>query len=150
MLIDGAYLEETRVVICNEEEIDHFDHETKSRQQVRGNLYLAKVARVEPSLQAAFVDYGKEKHGFLSFSEIHPDYFQIPVADRKLLLQREKDLTEKFSPKDPNNEENNDADVEKNTTEQDAANFEANINFKISKEREKVFSKYRIQEVIKK
>ena len=150
MLIDGAYLEETRVVICNEEEIDDFDHETKSRQQVRGNLYLAKVARVEPSLQAAFVDYGKEKHGFLSFSEIHPDYFQIPVADRKLLLQREKDLTEKFSPKDPNNEENNDADVEKNTTEQDAANFEANINFKISKEREKVFSKYRIQEVIKK
>ena len=102
MLIDGAYLEETRVVICNEEEIDDFDHETKSRQQVRGNLYLAKVARVEPSLQAAFVDYGKEKHGFLSFSEIHPDYFQIPVADRKLLLQREKDLTEKFSPKDPN------------------------------------------------
>ena len=150
MLIDGAYLEETRVVICNEEEIDDFDHETKSRQQVRGNLYLAKVARVEPSLQAAFVDYGKEKHGFLSFSEIHPDYFQIPVADRKLLLQREKDLTEKFSPKDPNNEDSTDADLEKNVTDQDAANFEANINFKISKEREKVFSKYRIQEVIKK
>ena len=73
MLIDGAYPEETRVIITNDDEIDDFDHETKNKQQIRGNLYLAKIARVEPSLQAAFVDYGKERHGFLPFSEIHPD-----------------------------------------------------------------------------
>ena len=65
MLIDGAYPEETRVIITNDDEIEDFDHETKNKQQIRGNLYLAKIARVEPSLQAAFVDYGKERHGFL-------------------------------------------------------------------------------------
>ena len=106
MLIDGAYPEETRVIVTNDGEIEDFDYETKNKQQIRGNLYLAKIARVEPSLQAAFVDYGKEKHGFLSFNEIHPDYFQIPVADRKILVQHEKELTEKFSTKESNGPEN--------------------------------------------
>ena len=86
MLIDAEYLEETRVVITNDNEINDFDHETANKKQIRGNLYLAKIARVEPSLQAAFVDYGNEKHGFLAFSEIHPDYFQIPIADKEILL----------------------------------------------------------------
>ena len=95
MLIDGAYLEETRVVICNEEEIDDFDHETKSKQQVRGNLYLAKVARVEPSLQAAFVDFGNNRNGFLPLTEIHPDYFKIPSADKEIVSELNDKINEK-------------------------------------------------------
>ena len=89
MLIDAKYLEETRVVVTNDNEIEDFDHETTTKKQNRGNLYLAKIARVEPSLQAAFVDYGNERHGFLAFSEIHPDYFQIPIADKEALLKDE-------------------------------------------------------------
>ena len=89
MLIDAEYLEETRVVVTNDNEIEDFDHETTTKKQNRGNLYLAKIARVEPSLQAAFVDYGNERHGFLAFSEIHPDYFQIPIADKEELLKEE-------------------------------------------------------------
>ena len=89
MLIDAKYLEETRVVVTNDNEIEDFDHETTTKKQNRGNLYLAKIARVEPSLQAAFVDYGNERHGFLAFSEIHPDYFQIPIADKEALLKSE-------------------------------------------------------------
>ena len=87
MLIDAKYLEETRVVVTNDNEIEDFDHETTTKKQNRGNLYLAKIARVEPSLQAAFVDYGNDRHGFLAFSEIHPDYFQIPIADKEALLK---------------------------------------------------------------
>ena len=91
MLIDAEYINETRVIVTNNDELIDFDHETARKKQNRGNLYLAKIARVEPSLQAAFVDYGNEKHGFLAFSEIHPDYFQIPVADREIILQKENE-----------------------------------------------------------
>lgn len=83
MLIDAAYREETRVVILDSNQILNYDYETSSKQQLKGNIYLAKVTRVEASLQAAFVDYGQERHGFLPFSEIHPDYYQIPVSDRE-------------------------------------------------------------------
>ncbi|MDR0632332.1 MAG: ribonuclease E/G [Holosporaceae bacterium] len=83
MLIDSAHMEEIRVAVVNGEKLDKFDFEIPSKAQVKGNIYLAKVIRVEPSLQAAFVDYGGERHGFLSFSEIHCDYFQIPVDDRR-------------------------------------------------------------------
>ncbi|MDR2157785.1 MAG: S1 RNA-binding domain-containing protein, partial [Holosporaceae bacterium] len=79
MLIDSAHLEEIRVAVVDGEKLDKFDFETPSKAQVKGNIYLAKIVRVEPSLQAAFVDYGADRHGFLSFSEIHHDYFQIPV-----------------------------------------------------------------------
>ncbi len=89
MLIDASHPEETRVVVVKGDKVEDFDFESANRKQLRGNIYLAKVTRVEPSLQAAFVDYGGNRHGFLAFSEIHPDYYQIPVADRQALLAEE-------------------------------------------------------------
>jgi ribonuclease E len=86
MLIDASHAEETRVVVLDGNRLEDFDVETASRKQLKGNIYLAKVVRVEPSLQAAFVEYGGNRHGFLAFGEIHPDYYQIPVADRQRLL----------------------------------------------------------------
>jgi ribonuclease E len=86
MLIDASHPEETRIVIANGNRLEDFDVEVESRKQLKGNIYLAKVTRVEPSLQAAFVDYGGNRHGFLAFNEIHPDYYQIPVADREALM----------------------------------------------------------------
>jgi ribonuclease E len=89
MLIDATHPEETRVVVLRHGRVEEFDYESASRKLLRGNIYLAKVTRVEPSLQAAFVDYGGNRHGFLAFNEIHPDYYQIPVADRQALLEEE-------------------------------------------------------------
>src|SRR5690554_7471806 len=89
MLIDATHAEETRVVVVDGNKVEEFDFESENRRQLAGNIYLAKVTRVEPSLQAAFVDYGGNRHGFLAFSEIHPDYYQIPVADRQALLKAE-------------------------------------------------------------
>jgi ribonuclease E len=90
MLIDATHPEETRVVVLRGNRVEEFDFESATRKQLRGNIYLAKVTRVEPSLQAAFVDYGGNRHGFLAFSEIHPDYYQIPVADRQALIEEEE------------------------------------------------------------
>ncbi len=90
MLIDATHAEETRVVVVDGNKVEEFDFETVNKRQLAGNIYLAKITRVEPSLQAAFVDYGGNRHGFLAFSEIHPDYYQIPVADRKALLEEER------------------------------------------------------------
>jgi ribonuclease E len=90
MLIDATHPEETRVVVLRGNRVEEFDFESANRRQLRGNIYLAKVTRVEPSLQAAFVDYGGNRHGFLAFSEIHPDYYQIPVADRQALIAEEE------------------------------------------------------------
>ena len=90
MLIDATHSEETRVVVVDGNKVEEFDFETVNKRQLAGNIYLAKVTRVEPSLQAAFVDYGGNRHGFLAFAEIHPDYYQIPVADRKALLDEER------------------------------------------------------------
>ncbi len=89
MLIDATHPEETRVVVQRNGRVEEFDFESAARKLLRGNIYLAKVTRVEPSLQAAFVDYGGNRHGFLAFNEIHPDYYQIPVADRQALLEEE-------------------------------------------------------------
>jgi len=89
MLIDATHAEETRVVTVRGNRLDEFDFETSTKTQLKGNIYLAKVTRVEPSLQAAFVEYGGNRHGFLAFSEIHPDYYQIPVADREELLEQQ-------------------------------------------------------------
>ena len=89
MLIDATHPEETRVVVVRGNRVEEFDFESANRKQLRGNIYLAKVTRVEPSLQAAFVDYGGNRHGFLAFSEIHPDYYHLPVADRQALLEQE-------------------------------------------------------------
>ncbi len=92
MLIDATHPEETRVVVVDGNRVDDFDFESEAKRQLAGNIYLAKVTRVEPSLQAAFVEYGGNRHGFLAFSEIHPDYYQIPVADREALLAEEAAL----------------------------------------------------------
>ncbi|MFL6769496.1 MAG: ribonuclease E/G, partial [Sphingomicrobium sp.] len=89
MLIDARHPEETRVAVVKGNRIEEFDFESAEHKQLKGNIYLAKVTRVEPSLQAAFVDYGGNRHGFLAFSEIHPDYYQIPKADRDALLREE-------------------------------------------------------------
>src|ERR1700734_3929464 len=89
MIIDASHPEETRVVFLRGNRVEEFDFESASKRPLRGNIYLAKVTRVEPSLQAAFIDYGGNRHGFLAFSEIHPDYYQIPVADRQALLEEE-------------------------------------------------------------
>ena len=89
MLIDASHPEETRVVVVRGSRIEEFDFESEHKKQLKGNIYLAKVTRVEPSLQAAFVEYGGNRHGFLAFSEIHPDYYQIPKADREALLAEE-------------------------------------------------------------
>jgi ribonuclease E len=94
MLIDATHPEETRVVVLRHGRIEEFDWESASRKLLRGNIYLAKVTRVEPSLQAAFVDYGGNRHGFLAFNEIHPDYYQIPIADRQALLREEAEAEE--------------------------------------------------------
>lgn len=90
MLIDATHSEETRVVVVDGNKVEEFDFETVNKRQLAGNIYLAKVTRVEPSLQAAFVEYGGNRHGFLAFAEIHPDYYQIPVADRKALIEEER------------------------------------------------------------
>src|SRR5687768_1205386 len=89
MLIDATHSEETRVVVVRGNRIDEFDFESAARKQLKGNIYLAKVTRVEPSLQAAFVDYGGNRHGFLASSEIHPAYYQIPKPDREALLRED-------------------------------------------------------------
>src|ERR1700749_371456 len=90
ILIDATHPEETRVVVVRGNRVEEFDFETAQRKQLRGNIYLAKVTRVEPSLQAAFIEYGGNRHGFLAFSEIHPDYYQIPVADRQALIEADE------------------------------------------------------------
>ena len=104
MLIDATHAEETRVVVVDGNKVEEFDFESENKRQLAGNIYLAKVTRVEPSLQAAFVDYGGNRHGFLAFSEIHPDYYQIPVADRQALLEEERAYAEAQAAKDEDDE----------------------------------------------
>jgi len=104
MLIDATHAEETRVVVVDGNKVEEFDFESENKRQLAGNIYLAKVTRVEPSLQAAFVDYGGNRHGFLAFSEIHPDYYQIPVADREALLEEERAYAEAQKARDEEEE----------------------------------------------
>ncbi|WP_210526793.1 ribonuclease E/G [Rubellimicrobium arenae] len=105
MLIDATHAEETRVVVVDGNKVEDFDFESASKRQLAGNIYLAKVTRVEPSLQAAFVDYGGNRHGFLAFAEIHPDYYQIPVADRQAILAEERALAEQQDEDEPSEDE---------------------------------------------
>src|SRR6476620_7011419 len=102
MLIDATHPEETRVVVLRGNRVEEFEFESAHRKQLRGNIYLAKVTRVEPSLQAAFVDYGGNRHGFLAFSEIHPDYYQIPVADRQALIREEEEEAQRHAEDEEN------------------------------------------------
>ncbi|QAX29889.1 Rne/Rng family ribonuclease [Leisingera sp. NJS204] len=105
MLIDATHAEETRVVVVDGNKVEEFDFESENKRQLAGNIYLAKVTRVEPSLQAAFVDYGGNRHGFLAFSEIHPDYYQIPVADREALMEEERAYAEAMRARDEEDDE---------------------------------------------
>ncbi len=104
MLIDATHAEETRVVVVDGNKVEEFDFESENKRQLAGNIYLAKVTRVEPSLQAAFVDYGGNRHGFLAFSEIHPDYYQIPIADREALMEEERAFVEAQKARDEEDE----------------------------------------------
>ena len=131
MLIDAAHSEETRVAVVDGEKLEKYDFEVPSKCQIKGNIYLAKVVRVEPSLQAAFLDYGGDRHGFLSFSEIHPDYFQIPVEDRESLEAHIQNLM---------------------MTQMDTAEITEDHldNHELARLRYQFYRRYKIQEVIKK
>lgn len=147
MLIDATHVEETRVVIVDGTKLDELDIETSTKKQLKGNIYLAKVARVEPSLQAAFVDYGGNRHGFLAFNEIHPDYYQIPVADREA-------LKEALLEEDKDDEHETEADAETESAEDEEADerivetVSENEADEMAARRFKQIKKYKIQEVI--
>ncbi len=139
MLIDATHLEETRVVVSENGRVEELDVDTSTKKQIKGNIYLAKIVRVEPSLQAAFVDYGGNRHGFLAFSEIHPDYYQIPVADREAL----KAMLKKTE------EDDNDTFLEQTETKGDVevvSEVESDIRTKVYPS---FIKKYKIQEVIR-
>jgi ribonuclease E len=147
MLIDASHPEETRVVVLNDRQLEDFDFESSTKKQLKGNIYLAKVTRVEPSLQAAFVDYGGQRHGFLAFSEIHPDYYQIPQADRRLLEQRSQLEVEQPEPESAAEERaGEDAAVAVSTDPDEEA---AEVFDEQARRRSRLLRSYKIQEVIK-
>jgi ribonuclease E len=133
MLIDASQSEETRVVVLHGNRLEEFDYDSESKKQLKGNVYLAKVTRVEPSLQAAFVEYGGNRHGFLAFNEIHPDYYKIPVADREQLLAEEAA-----------EDENEDSDEPENVETVGGDEFE-----EVDRRRRRMRRNYKIQEVTK-
>src|SRR5690606_9601135 len=131
-----AHAEETRVVVVDGSRIEELDFESQSRKQLRGNIYLAKVTRVEPSLQAAFVEYGGNRHGFLALNEIHPDYYQIPIADREALMREEAEDEEEDEPRSADSED-------AHGDEEDV------IEEQLERRRRRLMRRYKIQEVIK-
>lgn len=145
MLIDAAHAEETRVVVVDGSRIEEFDFESRSKKQLRGNIYLAKVTRVEPSLQAAFVEYGGNRHGFLAFNEIHPDYYQIPMADREALMRdvMEDDDEPHHSPSHADGE---DGEAQGETRDHDEDDV---MEEEVARRRRRLMRKYKIQDVIK-
>jgi ribonuclease E len=145
MLIDAAHAEETRVVVVDGNRVEEFDFESQNRKQLRGNIYLAKVTRVEPSLQAAFVEYGGNRHGFLAFNEIHPDYYQIPVADREALLREEAEdhEDERPEPRARNPEDEDEVDLGGVDDDDDVMEEE------LARRRRRLMRRYKIQEVIR-
>jgi ribonuclease E len=144
MLIDAAHPEETRVVVLNGTRVEDFDFESRARKQLRGNIYLAKVTRVEPSLQAAFIEYGGNRHGFLAFNEIHPDYYQIPHADREALLREaEADGDEDDLPGAHTAVHGEDG------AEELAGDDDDEMDEEVARRRRRLMRRYKIQEVIK-
>ena len=139
MLIDASHPEETRIVIVNGNRLEDFDVEVESRKQLKGNIYLAKVTRVEPSLQAAFVDYGGNRHGFLAFNEIHPDYYQIPVADREALMAEDVTTASDYA---------GDENTETNSTVETLGGDDTD-EVEERRPRQNSRRNYRIQEVVK-
>ena len=142
MLIDASHPEETRVLIVNKNKLEDFDVEFEARRPLKGNIYLAKVTRVEPSLQAAFVDFGGNRHGFLAFNEIHPDYYQIPVADREALLAEARAEADAAHPEDDEETVSEDKNVVETLGGDDIEEIEAQRPIRHRR-------KYKIQEVIK-
>lgn len=140
MLIDAAHPEETRVVVVENNRVEEFDFESATRKPIRGNIYLAKVTRVEPSLQAAFVEYGGNKHGFLAFNEIHPDYYQIPHADREALRAQEAEVSAQMADEAAASQGDEDSEVSQD---------EDDLLDEASRRRRNLLRKYKIQEVIK-
>ena len=155
MLIDAVHPEETRVVVLNDNQIDEFDFESSTKSPLRGNIYLAKVTRVEPSLQAAFVEYGGNRHGFLAFNEIHPDYYQIPVSDREELLReqaeedRENAASHDAESGDADNEDGEDNDENGEAGDIEDVGGDAHEEVSTPLNRRALYRKYKIQEVIK-
>ena len=146
ILIDAAHQEEVRVAVLKNNRLEEYDFEFDSRRPIRGNIYLAKVTRVEPSLQAAFVDYGGNRNGFLPFSEIHPNYYQIPVADKEALILASKNESKADEINDDLSEDIDDQSQVENLGGDDLEEIE-----KINKKRNiNITKKYKIQEVIKK
>ncbi len=142
MLIDATHSEETRVVVLENGRVEELDVDTSTKKQIKGNIYLAKVVRVEPSLQAAFIDYGGNKHGFLAFGEIHPDYYQIPVADREA-------LKEMMSARDEEETEKDDVSAESNGKKTDVEVVSESATEETPRQRSYFYKKYKIQEVIR-
>src|SRR3954468_24081879 len=155
MLIDAAHAEETRVAVVDGARVEEFDFESRARKQLRGNIYLAKVTRVEPSLQAAFIEYGGNRHGFLAFNEIHPDYYQIPLADREALLREEAEENERHQRNGNGGGRSRaaaeDADHEGEEGEEaGAADDEDDLmDEEVARRRRNLMRRYKIQEVIK-
>ncbi len=158
MLIDASHAEETRVVVVDGNRIEELDFESQSRKQLRGNIYLAKVTRVEPSLQAAFVEYGGNRHGFLAFNEIHPDYYQIPLADREALMREEAEDEDEPPPRKRGRRAPavND-DSESVTEDEDSVGDDDEVEDdeedameeQLERRRRRLMRRYKIQEVIK-
>ena len=151
MLIDAAHPEETRVAILDGNQLEELDVESAARRQLKGNIYLAKVTRVEPSLQAAFIDYGGNRHGFLAFNEIHPDYYQIPVSDREQLIAEDEEARAAVA-------DAADADEESENVSSDELNSSSKVIETVGGDdidevedhrRSKTIRRYKIQEVIK-
>ncbi len=148
MLIDASHPEETRVVVVKDRQLQEFDYESANKKQLKGNIYLAKVTRVEPSLQAAFVDYGGQRHGFLAFSEIHPDYYQIPQADRRLLEEAvQAEQQAESGDFESAHAEGEDEAVEAVATDPDEETAE--VYAEQARKRQRLLRSYKIQEVIK-
>ena len=153
MLIDASHPEETRVVIVDGNRVEELDFESRNKRQLRGNVYLARVTRVEPSLQAAFIEYGGNRHGFLAFSEIHPDYYQIPHEDKLALLEAEEAENKAADEEEENEEtevdENLDPDTDDTHDEDDEEVAQEQVKVASSRRRRQSRRRYKIQEVIK-
>ena len=177
ILIDASQEKQTRVAIKSDNGVEEYEYENEQKKQLKGNIFLGRISRIEPSLQAAFVDFGNERHGFLAFNDIQTQYYQIPLADKELILKEEEELrkeleeeTNELSPEDsnpPNESEDNDSDDDstedisnedsknsgdgENSSETEGPELEKNsYEKKISDIRaKKKFKRYRIQEVIK-
>ncbi|HEY2752019.1 Rne/Rng family ribonuclease [Phenylobacterium sp.] len=152
MLIDAAHTEETRVVVVDGTRVEEFDFESSNRKQLRGNIYLAKVTRVEPSLQAAFIEYGGNRHGFLAFNEIHPDYYQIPVADREALMREEaEDDDEHHEPRGRRGGAAAEASSDDEDEDHEIASEDDDdvMEEEVARRRRRLMRKYKIQEVIR-